>query len=131
MGNLRLNCHGMQSMRYSPPVFFFPVKIKVPVKAIFGRFLVFFTGKNQFSRPLFYQILSFFTATFFFTGTFLGFFSRVAKIVFTGRIRKKNSFCFQFHGEKDGFFSRASTSVSRVEFLENFHGQISIFTGTF
>ena len=43
--------------------FFFPWKWKVPVKANFAQLLVFFTGKNWFSRPFFYQILSFFRTT--------------------------------------------------------------------
>ena len=66
--------------------FFSPWKWKVPVKAIFGRFSVFFTGTKSFSRPLFYQILSFFKATFFFHGHVFGFF-------FTGRK-------IRFHGQK-------------------------------
>ena len=94
---------------------------------IFG----FFHGQKSIFTPTFLPNSELFHGHFFFHGHVFGFFSRVEKFVFTGRNRFFFSFCFQFHGEKDEIFSRASTSVSRVEFLEKFHGQISIFTGTF
>ena len=54
--------------------FFFPLKKKVPVKAVFCHFFDFFTGKKTISRPLFGLFSSFFTPTFFFTGIFFIFF---------------------------------------------------------
>ena len=109
-------------------VSFFPVKIKVPAKAIFGQIFEFFKCKKWFSRPLFYEILIFFTATFF-SLAYFSFFFMGRKNRFHGHKKKY----FQFHGEKDWVFSRASISVSQVDFLEIFTGKYSreLFGGFF
>ena len=107
------------------------MKIKSARESQFWPIFGFFHGQKIFFTPTFLRNFDFFHGHFFFHGHVFRFFSRVEKIVFTGKNKKIFSFCFQFHGEKERFFSRASTLVSRVEFLEKFHGQISIFTGTF
>ena len=85
--------------------FFFPVKKKLPVKAIFGLFSNFFTGNFCFSRAIFCRFLSFFTGK---------------KLSFTG----KNLIFFWFHGQLCVFTGK------NLIFLR-FHGQLCTFTGNF
>ena len=103
------------------------------MKSFFGLFFDFFTGKNLFSRPLFGQILTFFTPTFIFHGHFLVFFwifSRVTNKFSRAEIVFLHGEFYSFNGHILIFFSRASFCFSRAHFQENFHGQFSIFTGT-
>ena len=101
------------------------------LKSKFWPIFGFFHGQKVVFTPTFFPKIWAFSRPLFFHGHVFGFFSRVEKFVFTGRNQKIFIFYFQFNGEKDGISSRASTSVSRVEFLEKFHGQISIFTVAF
>ena len=88
-------------------MFFFPWKKKVPVKAIFGHFFDFFTGKKTISRPLFALFYSFFTPTFSFSRAFFSFF-----FVF---------FRF-FHGEEINFHGHKFDCI---------RGKVTVFTGYF
>ena len=101
------------------------------LKSKFWPIFGFFHGQKVVFTPTFFPKIWAFSRPLFFHGHVFGFFSRVEKFVFTGWNQKIFIFYFQFNGEKDGISSRASTSVSRVEFLEKFHGQISIFTVAF
>ena len=88
------------------------------MKSFFGLFFDFFTGKNQFSRPLFGQIVTFFTPTFVFHGHFLVFFwifSRVTNKFSRAEIVFLHGEFYSFNGHILQFF---------------FTGIILIFTGT-
>ena len=95
-------------------VVFFPWKSKVPVKAIFGSFWVFFTDGNFFSRTLFHAHFGFFTDTFcdFFTGMIF---------IFTD---VKVGFCYSFDGVNQKKISRTPTIFHACDFEK-------IFTVTF
>ena len=109
----------------------------MPVKAIFGQFLELFTRKKWFSRPLFYEILTF-SKPLFFTDTFFVF-SRVEKIHFTS-IKKKLWFSisrrkilnffmgidFSFTGGIFGKFPRENFNIhgTFLEMFGLFHGHI-------
>ena len=94
------------------------------MKSFFGLFFNFFTGKNLFSRPLFGQILTFFTPTFVFHGHFFGFFHGEQ---------------MSFHGQKLCSYTEnfiVLTGIFRIFFHRHhfdFYGHTfrKIFTGSF
>ena len=127
----------------SPQCFFFyPWKKKVPVKSFFGLFFDFFTGKNLFSRPLFGQILTFFTPTFVFHGHFFGFFHG-EQMSFHGQklcsytenfIVLTGIFCIFFHGHHFDFHGHTFRKIFTGSFLFSralFEGFSGIFTGIY
>ena len=117
-------------------------------------FFRFFHAQFSFSRTLF---LIFFTdRKFSFTGTKFDFYlmfqfffkkctfhsSKLWNVVSYPRKMESNNLYVQinevfsrilvtFHGHFFFYFSRARYLVSRVEFLEKFHGHFAIFTDTF
>ena len=90
--------------------FFSPWKSKVPVKAIFGPFWVFFTDGNFFSRTLFHAHFGFFTDTLcdFFTGMIF---------IFTD---VKVGFCYSFDGVNQQKFSRTPKNFHAHDFEKIF-----------
>ena len=63
--------------------FFFARNVKVCEKPIFCHIFVFFSGKNDVSRPFFSAFLAFFSLTFWFLAYFFDFFLGL-KIPFLG-----------------------------------------------
>ena len=106
--------------------FFFPrEKKKLPVKAIFGLFVNFFTGNFFFFTGTFCLFLRFFTPNFFFSRVILWFL-----MVFS---RAKN----RFHGQQFDFFSREIFVFRNFYFFtgkfsgKKIHGQFIFFSRAF
>ena len=119
------------------------MKKKCPWKAFLGFFFFdFFTGKNLFSRPLFGQILTFFTPTFVFHGHFFGFFHG-EQMSFHGQklcsytenfIVLTGIFCIFFHGHHFDFHGHTFRKIFTGSFLFSralFEGFSGIFTGIY
>ena len=100
------------------------------MKSIFGRFFDFFTLKNVFHAHLFTKFWHF-SRSLFVSRAHFSFFFTARKIGFTGVNQKNKRFCFQFHGVKSLIFFTGIDFGFAGGILEKFHGQISIFTGTF
>ena len=107
----------------------------MPAKAIFGQFIEFFKCKKWFSRPLFYEILIFFTATFF-SLAYFSFFFMCRKNRFHGH--KRNVFNFTrkniefFHRHRFRFHRWIFWKYSRENIHWNFFWAFfDFFTTTF
>ena len=121
---------------------FFSREIKSAREKLFGLFFDFFTGKNLFSRPLFGQILTFFTPTFVFHGHFFGFFHG-EQMSFHGQklcsykenfIVLTGIFCIFFHGHHFDFHGHTFRKIFTGSFLFSralFEGFSGIFTGIY
>ena len=116
-------------------VFFFPVKKKCRWKAFLGFFSIFSRAKNLFSRPLFGQILTFFTPTFVFHAHFFGFFHG-EQMSFHGQklcsytenfIVLTGIFCIFFHGHHFDFHGHTFRKI----FTGSFQFSRAFFRGFF